>query len=415
MTRRVEVRPSSTVIGLQDIREAASRLEGAIMRTPFLPSETLSAATGCSLHLKFENLQFTASFKERGALNKLLTLDASARRSGVCAMSAGNHAQGVAYHARRLDIPARIVMPCGTPLTKVSRTRDHGAEVVVAGANLSEAFEIAQRDAGELGLTFIHPYDDPLVMAGQGTVALEMLDIEPDLDILVVPIGGGGLIAGIAVAAKALRPDIEIVGVQSEVYPSMRRALAGDAAPCLDQLTIAEGIAVKVAGEVTRAVVGEWVDDILLVEEAFIERAIALLLSIEKTVVEGAGAAGLAAILQHPDRFRDRKVGTILSGGNIDLRMLAAVAMRELIRSDRLLRFEVPVSDRPGMLATMTGLIGERGGNIVEIVHDRLSLSLNPKGTMLDTVVEVENAAHGEALMADLEVAGFQVRRKSFG
>lgn len=316
------------------IAEARARIGDAIMDTPCLSSETLSGIVGCRLHLKFENLQFTASFKERGALNKLLLLDEGERTAGVCAMSAGNHAQGLAYHARRLGIPATIVMPKGTPLTKISRTRDHGAEVVIAGDNLSEALQVALDTASAQSLTFVHPFDDPDVIAGQGTVAAEILGAVPDLDTIVVPIGGGGLISGLAVAAKALKPGIRVIGVQTRTYPSMVRALAGDTAPVPDGMTVAEGIAVKTAGRLTRAIVSRYVDDILLVEENSVERAIALLLSVEKTVVEGAGAVGLAALLEHPQKFAERTVATILSGGNIDLRAIADVAMRELSAPD---------------------------------------------------------------------------------
>ncbi|MDE8652167.1 threonine ammonia-lyase [Novosphingobium album (ex Liu et al. 2023)] len=341
---------------IEDIRAAAERLAGAILDTPCLPSETLSAITGTQLFLKFENLQFTASFKERGALNRLLLTDPVVRTRGVCAMSAGNHAQGVAYHARRLGVAATIVMPVGTPLTKIARTRDHGARVVIEGANLSEALAIAHDLATAEGLTFIHPYDDPAVIAGQGTIGLEIIAAVPDLDAIVVPIGGGGMISGIAIAAKQIKPAVQVIGVQSRTYPSMARALAGESDACPDGMTIAEGIAVKTAGVLTREVVRALVDDILLVGESDIEAAIALLLSVEKTVVEGAGAAGLAAVLAHRDRFVGKRVATVLSGGNIDLRVLASVAMRELVRSGRLLRFEVPISDAPGVLACLTGV-----------------------------------------------------------
>jgi threonine dehydratase len=380
-----------------------------------MQSETLSLVTGCTIFLKFENLQYTASFKERGALNKLLTLGGMERAAGVCAMSAGNHAQGLAYHAHRLNVPATIVMPKGTPLTKVNRTRDHGAEVVVAGINLSEAFDIATARAARDGLTFVHPYDDPVVIAGQGTLAIEILQQVADLDAIVVPIGGGGLISGILVAAKIMQPELEIIGVQSATYPSMIRALHGDTAPCADGQTIAEGIAVKAAGLITREIIRAMVDDILLVEEADIERAIALLLSVEKTVVEGAGAVGLAAVLAHPERFAGKRVATILSGGNIDLRMLASVAMRELVRNEQLLRFEVPISDQPGSLSELAALIGNAGANIVDVAHDRLSLSLNPKGAVLDMAVEVQSGTHGRQLLDSLRQAGFRPVRKAVG
>jgi threonine dehydratase len=398
---------------LADIQTAARRLAGSIMNTPCVPSKTLSQLSGCELFLKFENLQFTASFKERGALNKLLQLGAAERRAGVCAMSAGNHAQGVAYHAHRLGIPAVIYMPIGTPLTKISRTRDHGAEVVIAGANLSEALTLAVARADADGLAFIHPFDDLEVICGQGTLGLELLDAVPDVDTLVVPIGGGGLISGIALAAKRLRPAIEIIGVQTNVYPSMVRALAGEELPCPDGLTIAEGIAVKQAGQITRRIVKSFVDDIVLVSEEAIERAIALMLSVEKTVVEGAGATGLAAILEHRARFAGKKVATLLCGGNIDLRVLASVATRELVRNGQLMRFDVPISDQPGALSALATVLAREGANIVDIAHDRLSLALNPKRATIDLVVEVQDRHHGEMLLAALPEAGFVVTLRS--
>lgn len=345
--------------GISDIRAAAARLEGAILETPCLPSETLSQITGARLFLKFENLQFTASVKERGALNKLLLTDPRALERGVCAISAGNHAQGVAYHARRLGAPATIVMPAGTPLTKIARTRDHGANVVIEGANLSEALTVAEGLAEAEGLVFVHPYDDPAVIAGQGTIGLELLGDVPDLDAIMVPVGGGGLISGVAIAVKAIRPEVKVIGVQSRTYPSMARALGGETGPCADGMTIAEGIAVKTAGTLTREIVRAHVNDILTVEESAIEAAVALLLSVEKTVVEGAGAAGLAALLAHPELFKNRRVAAILTGGNIDLRVLASVAMRELVRSGRLMRIAVAVPDAPLGLAQLAAAIGE--------------------------------------------------------
>ncbi|MBL8643370.1 MAG: threonine ammonia-lyase [Rhodospirillaceae bacterium] len=390
-----------------DVTAAAAAIADAVMNTPLLESQTLSAITGCTLYLKFENLQFTASFKERGALNKLRTIAASARGKGVCAMSAGNHAQAVAYHARRLGIPATIVMPRGTPFTKISRTKDHGAKVVIDGGNLTEAFDVATALSKAEGLTFVHPYDDPLVIAGQGTLGLEILNAVPGIDALVVPIGGGGLISGIAIAARALKPSIRIIGVQSKAYPSMANALSGVSTAHADALTIAEGIAVKVPGQLTRRIVAQHVDEILIVDEASIERAIALLLSIEKTVVEGAGAAGLAAILENPERFKGKKAATILSGGNIDLRVLASVALRDLVRVGRLLRFVVPITDQPGALARIATILGEQGANIIDIGHDRLGLALSPKGATLDVVVEVQTADEGPKLLNALIAQGF--------
>lgn len=387
---------SQTRTVFADIRSAAGNIKGAVMDTPCLASETLSRIAGCELFLKFENLQFTASFKERGALNKLLSLDTTQRAFGVCAMSAGNHAQGVAYHARRLGIPATIVMPEGTPATKITRTRDHDARVIVAGANLNEALDIALKESKEHFLSFIHPYDDPLVIAGQGTMAMEILQSVPDIDAIIVPIGGGGLISGTAIAAKHMKSDIKIIGVQSQTYPSMQRAMCEDDIACADALTIAEGIAVKTAGLLTREYVRELVDDILLVDEATIEHAIALLMSVEKTVCEGAGAVGFAATLAHPEKFKGMKVAVPLTGGNIDLRMIAAVAMREMSRRGQLLALEVPINDQPGATAKLTTVIGNAGGNIINIAHERHALDIDARFAVLKLSVEVENREHGE-------------------
>jgi len=397
----------TTIPTIEDVQAAGERIAGQVMNTPCVPSETLSRIAGCELFLKFENLQFTASFKERGALNKLLCLWPRERIAGVCAMSAGNHAQGVAYHAARLGIAATIVMPVGTPMTKVARTREHGAKVIISGSNFSESCAAAEREAKMFGLTLIHPFDDPEVIAGQGTLALEMLARVEDLDTIVVPIGGGGLISGIAIAAKAMRPDVRIIGVQSQTYPSMVRAMT-DLPPVEDApLTIAEGIAVKKAGALTRQIVRAHVDDILLVEEASIEHAVALLQSVEKTVVEGAGAVGLAAILEHPEKFEGTRVVTPLTGGNIDSRMFASVILRNLVRSGRLIRIDVPITDRPGALAELATVLAAQGANIVDVAHDRLSLSLNPKGATLAIGVEVESREHGEAVAQSLREAGF--------
>ncbi len=392
---------------LGDIEHAAHAIAGAVADTPFMLSETLSANAGCNLYLKFENLQFTASFKERGALNKLLSLSADERAAGVCAMSAGNHAQGVAYHAYRLGIAATIVMPEGTPLTKISRTRDHGANVIVHGKNLGEALALANELAAEKGMAFVHPYADPAVIAGQGTIAIEMLNAVPSLDAIVVPVGGGGLISGIAVAAKAIKPSIRIIGVQSEVYPSMACAMAGKEPPAADRITIAEGIAVKEAHPYTQQIVSRDVDEVLVVEEVAIERAIADLLAIEKTVAEGAGAAALAGVMSNRERFRGLNVAVPLSGGNIDLRILASVAMRALVRSGQLFRFSVSANDQPGVLAQLSVLLGEVGANIIEIKHDRLALSSSAKGAVIDMVVEIEGEAHRTVMVERLQNQGF--------
>ena len=392
----------------EDIQAAGDRIAGAIMNTPCVPSETLSRIAGSQVFLKFENLQFTASFKERGALNKLLSLWPREREAGVVAMSAGNHAQGVAYHAARLGIRATIVMPVGTPMTKIARTREHGATVIVEGAGLAESFAVAEREARTLGLTMIHPYDDAEVIAGQGTLGLEILAQVDALDTIVVPVGGGGLISGIAIALKHLAPHIRIVGVQSATYPSMLRAIHHEAPVEANGMTIAEGIAVKTAGELTREIVRTHIDEVLLVEEASIEQAIALLQSVEKTVVEGAGAAGLAAILEHRDKFQGLRVATILTGGNIDSRMFASVILRDLIRSGRVIQLDVPIADRPGALAQLATALAEQGANIVDVEHDRLSLALNPKGATLGIVIEVESVAHGDAVIAAVREQGFE-------
>src|SRR5262245_37300389 len=363
---------------------------------------------GCKLWLKFENLQFTASFKERGALNRLSALSDEERRLGVIAMSAGNHAQGVAYHARRLDIPATIVMPVSTPTVKVMNTRRHGAEVVLDGDNVEEAAACARATGQERRLTFIHPYDDPLVIAGQGTIALEMLGAAPEIDILVVPIGGGGLISGIAIAAKALQPEIEVVGVEAALYPSMYNTIKGQTLPMRGD-TLAEGIAVKAPGEITREIVRRLVDDIVLVTEAEIEHAVSLLINIEKTVVEGAGAAGLAAVCAHRDRFRGRNVGLVLCGGNIDTRLLASVLTRELAREGRLSQLSIDLADRPGQLARVANLLGEAGANIVEVYHQRLFSDLPAKGALLEVVIETRDRAHRDECVARLRAAGLEV------
>ena len=397
----------SLCITLADVRAAQARLADQISNTPCLHSRTLTQLTGAEIYIKFENLQFTASFKERGALNRLLQLTEAERRRGVCAMSAGNHGQAVAYHAHRLDIPATIVMPRHTPFVKVQHTRAHGATVLLHGDTLAEAFEYSQQILTEQGLTFVHPYDDPQVMAGQGTISLEMLTAVPDLQQLVVPIGGGGLIAGMAVAAKALSPDIAIIGVQSTSYPSMPAALAGREALCQGN-TIAEGIAVKWAGLLTREVVRALVEEIVLVDENELERGIALLLNVEKTVAEGAGAASLAAVLAQPERYRGRKVGIVLTGGNIDPRLLASVIMRELVREQRIVTLRIPIADQPGALSRVTHVIGEQGGNILDVFHRRLSMNVPAKSATLELSFESRDAGHAETIVAAVRAAGFE-------
>jgi len=393
-------------ICIEDVRSAHSRIADQVYATPCLPSRTLSELTGAHLYIKFENLQFTASFKERGALNRLLQLTSAERANGVCTMSAGNHGQAVAYHAHRLGIPATIVMPRHTPFVKVEHTRAHGAEVVLHGDTLIEASEHAHSIMRARGLTFVHPYDDVAVMAGQGTIALEMLAAHPQLEMLVVPIGGGGLISGIAVASHALKPAVELIGVQTEHYPSMPSALRGEEAHCQGN-TIAEGIAVKSAGKLTREVVRALVRDIVLVSEPDLERGIALLLNVEKTVAEGAGAAALAAVLAQPQRYRKRHVGLVLSGGNIDPRLLASVIMRELVRDSRIVTLRIPIPDQPGALARVTAAVGEHGGNILDVFHRRLSTNIPAKSATLELSFEARDARHAEAVVAGIRAAGF--------
>ncbi len=398
------------MLSLDDIRAAAVRIAGAVARTPFLHSQTLSRLTGAEVWLKFENLQFTASFKERGALNKLLRLTDSQRRRGVIAMSAGNHAQGVAHHAARLGLRAVIVMPKGTPNSKVHGTQVLGAEVCIEGSSLAEAAAFAQELAAREGLVFVHPYDDADVVAGQGTVGLEMLEERPDLDCLVVPIGGGGLIAGIATAARALRPAIEVYGVESKSWAAMHQRLNG-LTVSVGGDTIAEGLAVRDVGELPLAIVREKVREVLLVEEETIERAVVALLEIEKTVAEGAGAAGLAAVLEYPQRFRDRRVGIPLCGGNIDSRVLSAVLTRGLVRDGRLVRLLVMMTDISGSLAKVATLIGEAGGNIVEVQHQRVFGIASVKRPEVEFVIECRDREHAQALLAALQANGVQVRQ----
>lgn len=395
-----------------DVARAAANLRGQITETDCDLSRTLSDMLGCKVWLKFENLQFTASFKERGAYNRLSALSEAERTAGVIAMSAGNHAQGVAYHAKNLGIPATIIMPEGTPQVKIDNTRRFGATVIVTGATLEESSAYATEHGRKHGLTFIHPYDDPLVIAGQGTIAHEMLESAPEIDTLVVPIGGGGLISGVAIGAKAIKPDIHIIGVQAALYPSMYNvikhtdlAMRGD--------TLAEGIAVKQPGEITSRIVSELVDDILLVTEPDLERAVASLISIEKTVVEGAGAAGLAAVIANQDLFKGRNVGLILCGGNIDTRLLASVLTRDLAREGRISQLTIDLVDRPGQLARVANLLGEAGANIVEVLHQRIFSDLPAKGTLLQVVIETRDRGHLAAVIQQLNSAGFVVEHHS--
>jgi threonine dehydratase len=395
------------MVTLQDVRAAAERIAGAVVHTPCLRSETLSRVAKADIWLKFENLQFTASFKERGALNTLLQLTPDERQRGVIAMSAGNHAQGVAYHAGRLGIPTTIVMPAFTPNMKVTHTRGHGAKVVLHGNTLAEAAAEAHRLAAEQKLVFVHPYDDPRIIAGQGTIALEMLQDVPELDTLVAPVGGGGMIAGCAVAARGIKPDLQVIGVETAGYSAMRQQLAGEPVTASGD-TIAEGIAVRDIGELPLKICRALLEKVVSVDEVAIERAIALLLEVEKTVVEGAGAAGLAALVAYPDLFKGRKVGLVLSGGNIDTRLLASVLLRGLVRDGRIVRLRLMIGDAPGQLARVASVIGKSGGNIVEVQHQRL-FGVVAKATELDVTVETLDRAHVRELMAALETDGFKV------
>ncbi len=395
-------------VTLADIEAAATTLAGFVKYTNFDQSRTLSDITGASVWLKFENLQFTATFKERGALNRLSALSAEQRRRGVIAASAGNHAQGVAYHAARLSIPATIYVPVGTPTVKIENTRRHGATVIEGGATLEEAAALARTHGERDGLTYVHPYDDLLIIAGQGTIALEMLAAVPDLDVLIVPIGGGGLISGIAVAAKTLKPGIEVIGVQAALYPSMYNLIKQQSLPMRGD-TLAEGIAVKAPGRITAEIVRALVDDIVLVTEQDIEQALSLLLTIEKSVTEGAGAAGLAAVLADPERFKGRKLGLVLSGGNIDTRLLSGVLTRQLAREGRLSQLRLDIVDRPGQLGEVVGVLSRSGANIVEVSHQRIFTDLPAKAVHLEIVVETRDRAHLDATIAALRAADLKV------
>ena len=396
------------MVSLDDIRAAAQRIFGAVEHTPCVESRTLSRLTGARVFLKFENLQFTASFKERGALNKLLSLGPAERSRGVIAMSAGNHAQAVAYHAARLGIPAVIVMPRGSPNTKVKNTQVHGAEVVLEGDSLHEAGRHAMQRAKRDNLVFVHPYEDPLIIAGQGTIGLELMAAVPDLEVLVVPIGGGGLISGIATAAKALNPKVAVLGVESKTYPSMYQRLKGLPIEVGGD-TIAEGIAVKDCGDIAFSIVGKLVEEVLVVKEETIERAVVALLEIEKTVAEGAGAAALAALLEHPARFAGKRVGVPITGGNIDSRVLASVLMRGLVRDQRLVRLRVTMPDVSGSLAKVCALIAAAGGNIVEVQHQRIFGTSSVRTPEVEFLVETRDRSHTEQLLQSLQDNGIKV------
>ncbi len=396
-------------ISLADIQAARAVLKGHIANTPCMHSRTLSEITGANVYLKFENHQFTASFKERGALNKLDSLNAAQRKAGVIAASAGNHAQGVSHHATRMGIPSVIVMPRFTPNVKVDMTRRHGAEVVLFGDDFDEAKAHAFQLAEQRGLTFVHPYDDEKVIAGQGTIALEMLEAQPQLDMLCIAVGGGGLISGMSIAAKALKPNIEILGVETSRFPSMLAAIKGEA-PTFGASTIAEGIAVREPGKLTLDVVKKLVGDIVLVDEGDIEEAIVMLLEIEKTVVEGAGAASLAAMMQHRERFVGKHVGLVLCGGNIDPLMLAEIIQRGMVRSGRLARIKVELRDLPGALAKITTVIADANANIEEVHHQRKFTNLPVQSAEVEFVLKTRNAAHVDEIVARLGAVGFKAR-----
>lgn len=400
----------SLPINLSDVKDAARILEGQIERTPLRKSRTLSEITGAEVWIKFENQQFTAAFKERGALNRLARLSDEEKKVGVIAASAGNHAQGVAYHGRRLGIPVTIAMPVTTPFNKVEHTRAFGARVLLEGNTFDEAKAYAEKIRQREGLTWIHPFDDPLIMAGQGTAALEMFEDQPDFDVLVVPIGGGGLISGMSTVSKAISPDTKVVGVQAAMYPSMLAAIEGREAKT-GGASIAEGISVKEPGELTRKVVRALVDEIVLVEEEHLERAITLFADVEKTIAEGAGAAGLAALLAHPAKFTGKKVGLILCGGNIDTRLLASVLTRALVREKRLSNIRIIGDDRPGLLALVSKIIGDNGANIMEVAHNRIALDVPAKGAEFDILMETRDAQHTQEIIDALAQAGYPPRQ----
>ena len=399
-----------STLALEDIRAAADRIAGAVVRTPTHLSRTLSEITGAEIWLKFENQQFTAAYKERGALNALLLMDPEQRERGVIAASAGNHAQGLSYHGRRLGVPVTIVMPKTTPTVKIMQTESVGGHVVLEGETFDEAYAHARKLERELGLTFVHPFDHPHVAAGQGTVALEMFEEAPDLDVIVVPIGGGGLISGMGTVAKARPAPVEVVGVQAKLYPSSYARVKGEAMVCGGD-TLAEGIAVKEPGAFTSRIIDKVVDDIVLVSEPDLEQAVALLLQIEKTVVEGAGAAGLAAVLAHPERFAGRKVGLVLCGGNIDTRLLTNVLLRDLARSGRLARLRITLQDRPGALYKVMREFDDHNVNILEIYHQRIFTSLPAKGLVTDIECEARDRDQIEQLVSALQKRGYSVNR----
>lgn len=396
---------------LADIQSAAARIKDGVTRTPTRHSEALSRRLGHPVVVKYENLQHTGAFKARGALSRMATLTPDERDRGVVAMSAGNHAQGVAFQAGRLDLPATIVMPKGTPFVKVRKTSEYGAKVELEGETLDDSAAHARTLAAEHGLTFVHPYDDAAVVAGQGTVGLEMIEDAPDIDVLLVPVGGGGLIAGSAVAAKGLKPDIEVIGVEPELYPSLSNALKQGSAPC-EGSTIGEGIAVKVTGATPLAIIEEHVSDVVTVSETSMERAVSMFLSRDKVIAEGAGAAGLAALLEHPERFSGRTVGMVLSGGNIDARMLSSVLMRDLVRLGQVLTLSIAMPDKPGQLHAVAGICAKLGANVLEVAHTRFAMDLSASAARLNITIETRDEDHAQEVIAHLTDEGFTIRIK---
>ncbi len=396
-------------VTFEDIKAAQARIAGQVDRTPVRYSRRLSQLTGADVWVKFDNLHFTGSFKERGALNRLLQLTPEERKRGVVAASAGNHAQALAYHGGRLGVPVTIVMPEGTPFTKIDGTRQHGANVVIHGLDFSVATTEAHRLRDEEGFIFVSAFDDEGIVAGQGVMGIEFMEDAPDLDALIIPIGGGGLIAGSAIAAKAMRPDIRIFGVEAAMYPSFTARRAGEPPKCSGQ-TIAEGIAIKAVGEIPFALVNPLIEEVLVCEEADFERGVAFLATLEKTVAEGAGAGGLAALLAYPDKFRGMRVGIEVTGGNVDARMLAVVLNRELVRERRLVVYRILSDDRPGMLSAMAAVIGSVGGNIIDVVHNRLALDVPAKGAEFDIMVETRDANHADEVGQALKDKGYALR-----
>jgi threonine dehydratase len=396
-------------VSFESIENAQKQLKGNVVRTPLLHSAKLSEITGAEIHVKFENMQVTSSFKDRGAYIKLCSLSAAEKALGVIAMSAGNHAQAVAYHAKRLGIPATIVMPETTPSTKVERTKSHGAHVLLSGETLADSQITAEAIVAEKGLILVHPYDDDRIIAGQGTIGIEMLEDEPELEAIVVPVGGGGVISGTAIAAKTIKPGIELIGVEVKLYPSMHAALRGQPAKCGGS-TLAEGIAVKNVTERTVAICRQFVDDVRLVGEADIERAVMAYLTHQKTLAEGAGAAGLAAVLADPNHFQGRKVGLVLCGGNIDPRILSSVITRELQREMRIVNLRITIDDRPGVLGKISSLLGQHGANILEVSHRRMFLDIPAKGAELEIMIETRDKPHAEDIVRLIEAQGFTTR-----